>query len=377
MTKRDYYEVLGVSRHSSPDEIKKAYRQMALKLHPDRNPGDKESEERFKEAAEAYSVLVDPEKKSVYDQFGHSGLRSEGFGGFQGFNSSVFEGFEDILGSFFNFGFGDIFGTRSRERSHYPERGRDLALDLEISLNDAAKGIEKEIKLTRAEICERCEGTKLKPGTQKSSCPTCQGKGQVRYQQGFFTIARTCSHCHGHGDIIMSPCEECRGTGKTKEKKTLQINIPPGVDENTRLRIEGEGEAGDKGAPSGDLYVVINVRKHKLFTREGNNLLYQIMLTFAQGALGTNAEIPTLEGTEILAIPPGTQPGKVFRVKGKGIKDLHGHRKGDLYVKASLKTPEHLTKAQRDLLVQFAKSRGEDLVTGNKNLKGKVKNFFH
>jgi len=377
MTRRDYYEILGIQHNASSDEIKKAYRQMALKFHPDRNHGDKDAEEKFKEAAEAYSVLIDPEKKSIYDRFGHDGLRGEGMSGFSGFNSSIFEGFEDILGSFFNFGFDDIFGTRSRERASHSRRGRDLALEFKISLEEAAHGVGKEINVNRVELCEVCEGSKMKPGTQKSVCQSCQGRGQVRYQQGFFTIARTCSHCQGSGEVIITPCENCRGQGKEKKKKPLQIKTPPGVDNNTKLRIEGEGEAGEKGAPRGDLYVLIRVKKHEFFEREGRDLYCQISLSFSQAALGTTVEIPTLEGNEILKIPAGSQSGEIFKLKGNGIKDLHTSRKGDLFVKINVKTPKSLTKKQKELLEQFAKARGENLDFVNKNIMDKVKNFFH
>jgi molecular chaperone DnaJ len=255
MIKQDYYEILGISRSASPEEIKAAYRRIALTYHPDRNPGNKEAEETFKSAAEAYSVLIEPEKKSIYDQFGHDGLRGQGFSGFSGFNESIFEGFEDILGSFFNFGFGDIFGTRSRTKA-YTKSGRDLALEIELTLEEAASGLEKEIKLNRAEHCPACKGSRMTPGTQKQVCPQCQGRGQARYQQGFFSISRTCSQCSGEGNIISFPCKDCRGAGKVREKKKIRIKIPAGIDDGMRLRMEGEGEVGDLGAPRGDLYVV-------------------------------------------------------------------------------------------------------------------------
>lgn len=376
MIKRDYYQCLGVSRSSTSEEIKKAYRQLALRYHPDRNPGDAGAEEKFKEAAEAYSVLIDPEKRSVYDRFGHEGLRGEGFTGFSGFNSSIFEGFEDILGNFFNFGFGDIFGTRQR-RSSYPRRGRDLALELEISLKEAAFGVEKEIKLNRAEFCPACEGTKIEPGTSKSACPHCQGKGQVRYQQGFFTISRTCSHCEGRGEIITSPCGNCRGIGRVRAHKTVQLKIPSGVDEGTKLRVESEGEAGERGAPRGDLYVVIHVKKNEFFERRENDLLCHVSISFPRASLGTAVEIPTLEGSETLKIDGGTQSGQVFRLKGKGIKNLHSHRKGDLFVEVQVETPKNLNKEQKDLIKEFASLLGEKLEEVDKSLLDKVKGIFN
>jgi molecular chaperone DnaJ len=377
MTKKDFYKILGLPQNSTPEEIKKAYRQLALKYHPDRNPGDKAAEEKFKEAAEAYSVLIDPEKRSIYDRFGYDGLRAEGFSGFSGFNSSIFEDFEDILGNFFSFSFGDFFGTQQRARAHYPQRGRDLALELEVSLEDVAFGTEKEIKLNRVELCSVCQGSKLRPGTQKSVCRHCQGKGQVRYQQGFFAIARTCSHCHGSGEIITTPCKECGGSGKMRQKKKLAVKVPAGIDDGMRLRLEKEGEAGDREAPRGDLYVTVRVKKHEIFEREENNLFCQITISFIQAAMGATAEIPTLEENEVLKIPAGTQPGEVFRLKGKGIKSLGGYRKGDLFVKVNVKIPEKLTKEQKALLQQFAESTGEDLKTVYKSIINKTKNIIH
>ena len=377
MIETDYYEVLGVSRTAEAGEIKKAYRQLALKYHPDRNPGNKQAEDQFKEAAEAYSVLIDPERRSIYDRFGQNGLRGEGFSGFSGFNSSVFEDFEDILGSFFNIGFGDIFGAQGRTRSNRPQRGRDLALELNISLKEAAFGLEKEIKLNRTEWCGTCQGSKMKPGTQKSTCSQCQGSGQVRYQQGFFAISRTCSSCSGAGEIINVHCETCRGTGRTKSKKTMNIKVPPGVDSNMKLRIEGEGEPGDRGASRGDLYVLIHVAEHEFFGREGSALHCQIPVSFVQAALGTTIELPTLEGKEMLKIPAGTQPGGVIKLKNKGIKDLHSHRKGDLFIKVKVETPTHLSKEDKELLKKFADSRGESIDSLDRSFADKLKDIFN
>ncbi len=376
MTKRDYYEVLGIPRDASPESIKRSYRQLALKYHPDRNPGNKESEEKFKEAAEAYSVLIDSEKRSVYDRFGHDGLRGEGFSGFSGFNSSVFADFEDILGSFFNFGFNNIFGASSHRRSHSPSRGRDLALELDLNLKEAVFGAEKEIKLNRTELCPECEGTRMQPETEKSTCQHCQGRGQVRYQQGFFAISRTCSHCHGSGEIIPFPCKDCRGTGKTKKRKVLTVKIPPGVDNGTKLRLEGEGEAGDRGAARGDLYVIAHVKRHEFFEREGNDLICEISIPFTEAALGATVEIPTFEGTENLRIPDGTQPGQTFRIKGKGVKDLYGRGKGDLFVKVQVKTPRNLNRDQKKHLRQFAESMGENPDSIDKSIVERIKNIF-
>jgi len=377
MIRKDYYDILGIPRSATSDEVKKAYRQMALKFHPDRNPNNKEAEEKFKEAAEAYSVLIDPEKRSIYDRFGHDGLRGEGFAGFSGFNSSIFEDFEDILGNFFNFGFGDLFGTRQRTKSYYPQRGRDLALEYQVTLEEAALGTEKEINLNRVEFCSVCEGTKMRPGTEKSVCRSCQGRGQVRYQQGFFVVSRTCMTCRGAGEIITSPCLECKGTGKVKQKKNLKIKIPAGVDDRTKLRIEREGEAGDSGTPRGDLYIIIRVRKHDFFEREGNDLFCETNISFTQAALGTTVKIPTFYGNETVKIPAETQTGDVFKIKGSGIKALQGHRKGDLYVKVKVKTPRNLSKEQRELLEKFAESRGEAVEFPGRKPRKKTKNFFH
>ena len=358
MAKDDYYVVLGVSRNASADEIKKAYRQMALQYHPDRNPGDKEAEEKFKEAAEAYSVLGDPEKRSVYDQFGHDGLRGEAF---PGFNSTIFEDFEDILGNFFgfNFGFGDLFGGRTQQRRYQPQRGRDLSLEMEITLEEAAAGVEKEFSINRAESCPTCQGLRIRPGTKKAVCPTCGGRGQIRHQQGFFTTARTCSHCEGSGEIISIPCEECKGAGLVRQKKDLRIRVPAGVEDGSRLRISGEGEAGERGTGRGDLYVVVKVKKHEFFEREDNHLVCEVRISFIQAALGVTIEVPTLEGSEKLKIPPGTQPGEVFRLRGRGMKDLESRRVGDLFVKVQVMTPDNLSREQKSLLRQLAELREE------------------
>lgn len=376
MTKRDYYEILGISRNASPDEIKLAYRQLALKFHPDRNPGSREAEEKFKEAAEAYSVLGDAEKRATYDRYGHEGLRGEGFSGFSGFNASVFEDFEDILGNFF--GFGDIFGTRDRRRRGRPQRGRDLALELEITLEEAAAGTEKEISLARAESCPVCEGSGVEPGTRKTTCPACQGRGQVRYQQGFFTVARTCSQCRGGGEIIPSPCRECRGSGRVKAKRNMKIRIPEGIDDGSRLRVEGEGEPGEAQGPRGDLYVVVRVAKHPFFERQEDHLLCQVPISFSQAALGSTIEVPNLDQTsDNLRIPAGTQTGEVFRLKGRGLKNLRSHRKGDLFVKVEVRTPENLNKEERSLLERLAELRGESLDKPDRSLLDKLKNVVH
>ena len=373
MNKRDYYEILGISRETSSEQIKKAYRKLALKFHPDRNPGNKEAEEKFKEAAEAYSVLIDSEKRSIYDRYGHEGLRGEGFTGFTGFDSSIFRDFEDILGDFFGFSFGDFFGTRSKRRRYYPQRGRDLGLELEITLEEAAFGTEKEIKLSRSESCAVCHGSGTSPGTKKSSCYHCQGTGQVRYDQGFFTVSRTCANCRGSGEIITSPCNECHGSGKKKVKRVLKVSIPDGIDDGSRLRVAGEGEAGDAGASRGDLYILIHLKKHKFFEREDGNLYCQISLSFPKAALGGKVEIPTLEKSEILKIPSGTQSGEVLRLKGKGVRSFHSNGKGDLFVRIKVETPKNLTKDQKELLRKFGQSRGDILDSVEKSVVNQAK----
>jgi molecular chaperone DnaJ len=374
MANKDFYQVLGVPRDAAPEDIKKAYRQLALKHHPDRNPGSKEDEEKFKEAAEAYSVLADGEKRSVYDRFGQDGLRGQGF---SGFDPSVFEDFEDILGNFFGFSFGDLFGGRSRGRGGARRsRGHDLAVEIEIGLEEAAAGFEKEIKLSRAETCPVCHGSKRRPGTQAAACPTCGGHGQVRFQQGFFTMARTCPRCQGAGQINASPCESCQGKGHVREKRSIKVRIPPGVDDGSRLRLVGEGEAGDEDMPAGDLYVVTRVRKHPFFERDGNDLTCEINVSFTQAALGARIEIPTLEGNEVLKVPAGTQPGDVIRVKGKGVQDVSGRRKGDLFVKVIVRTPDKLSAEQKALLAKLAEIRGEDVDAVDKNVIHKLKNIL-
>ena len=375
MAKRDYYEVLGVPRDASPEDIKKAYRQLALRHHPDRNPGSKEDEEKFKEAAEAYSVLADPEKKSAYDHYGHEGLRGQQ--GFSGFDSSVFEDFEDILGNLFGFSFGDLFGGRGRGRSGARRSpGRDLAVEIEISLEEAAGGVEKEIKLARAEACPTCRGTKRKPGTSSERCPTCGGSGQVRFQQGFFSMARTCPRCQGAGETITSPCEACRGKGHVRERRSLKVRIPPGVADGSRLRLTGEGDAGDEGMAQGDLYVITRVRRHPFFEREGNDLACEIPVSFTQAALGARIEIPTLEGTEIVKIPAGTQSGEIIRLKGHGVQDVAGRRKGDLFVKVLVRTPENLSKEQKALVARLAELRGEEIESVDKSVIHRIKDIL-
>jgi molecular chaperone DnaJ len=376
MARKDYYDILGVPRSAPAEEIKKAYRQMALKHHPDRNPGNQEAEDRFKEAAEAYSVLIDPEKRGVYDRFGHDGLRGQGFQGFSGFDSSVFEDFEDILGNFFGFSFGDLFGMRERPRGRNRQGGRDLALEVEIGLEEVATGIEKEIKLNRAEVCPACHGSKRKPGTSRAACPSCGGQGQIRYQQGFFTVARTCPRCQGQGEVITEPCGTCAGKGHVKQKRSLRVRIPSGVGDGSRLRLVGEGEAGDEGMPAGDLYVVTRVRPHPFFERGGDDLSCRVDISFAQAALGARVEIPTLDGSEVLKVPAGTQTGETFKLKGHGLPDISGRRKGDLYVTIQVRTPADLSKEEKALLTKLAELRGEAIDGVDRSVLQRLKNIF-
>jgi len=346
---RDYYEVLGVSRTAALDEIKGAYRKAALKWHPDRNPVNKaEAEVKFRECTEAYSVLSDPQKKQIYDTYGHAGLSSAGLG--QGFDHTVFQDFHDIFGDFF--GFEDLFGGGRRGRSR-AQRGADLRYDMTITFEEASAGVTTKIKLPRQEYCEACNGTGAKKGTGVQACQTCAGRGQLAYQQGFFTITRTCPACQGAGQIVRERCPECRGQGRLERDKTIELRIPPGVDSGTRLRVANEGEPGPNGGPAGDLYVVLEVKEHAFFERRGADLYCTIPLSIAQATLGTELQVPGLNGEEKLKIPEGTQSGAVFRIKGKGLADPRGGGKGDLYYHVRILTPTKLTRDQRKLMEQL------------------------
>ncbi len=357
--RRDYYEVLGLSRGAADDEIKKAYRRLAVQFHPDRNPGDKQAEENFKEINEAYQVLSDPEKRAQYDRYGHAAFQGPGAGpggGFGGFDFS--QGFEEVFSDIF----GDFFGTgRGRSRSR-TRRGDDLRYDLEIDFEEAARGAEKTVKFQRLVQCEACNGTRARGGSASvKTCPNCRGTGQVRTQQGFFSIATTCAQCRGEGSIITDPCPRCQGQGRIRRQETLSVRIPPGVDNGSRLKLRGEGEAGYAGGPPGDFYVVIHVREHPMFVRQDNDIIIEVPISFPQAALGGEIEVPTLEGKVKLKIPAGTQSGKVLRLKGKGIVDLHGYGRGDELVKIVVETPKRLTARQREILEEFAKISGEDV----------------
>lgn len=346
MASADYYELLGVSRSASEDDLKRAYRKAALKYHPDRNPGDKAAEEKFKELSEAYQVLSDSEKRAQYDRYGHAAFEQGGMGsgGFE-FNGN----FEDIFGDIF----GDFFGSGSRGGHSRARRGEDLSYSLTISFEEAAFGTEKTISIPRASACQTCQGSGAKPGSRPARCSNCHGTGQVRFQQGFFTIARTCHQCGGQGSLVTDPCPSCRGTGSARKTSTLQVTIPAGVDTGSRLKLRGEGEQGPGASVPGDLYVMIQVRPHPLFERSNNEVVCEVPISFPQAALGADIEVPTLEGKLKMKIPAGTQSGKLFRLRSKGIVDLRGRGRGDQLVRVTVETPHKLTSRQRELLKEF------------------------
>ncbi|MFC3285602.1 molecular chaperone DnaJ, partial [Litchfieldella rifensis] len=358
MSKRDYYEVLGLDREADQKEIKKAYRRLAQKYHPDRNPGDETAAEKFREVSEAYEVLTDSEKRAAYDQFGHAGVEGQagGFGG-GGFGGAGAGGFSDIFGDVF----GDIFGGggAGRRNPHAPQRGSDLRYNLELDLEDAVAGTTVDIRVPRHVECGRCDGRGAEPGSSKETCPTCGGHGQVRMQQGFFAVQQTCPTCHGSGQMIKVPCHECHGEGRVRETRTLSVKIPAGVDTGDRIRLNGEGEAGINGGPPGDLYVQVAIKPHPIFERDGRHLQCEVPINFVDAALGGELEVPTLNGRVKLKIPPETQTGKVFRLKGKGVKPVRGGPPGDLLCKVVLETPVKLNEDQKELLRRFQDSLGE------------------
>jgi molecular chaperone DnaJ len=380
VSKRDYYEVLGVSKSADEGELKSAYRKLALKYHPDRNPGDKTAEERFKEAAEAYAVLADSEKRSRYDRFGHAGVGSAAGG--PGFDPSVFSefgDFADILGGMF--GFGDLFGGR---RPGGPQRGADLRYDLEISFEESARGTETTIQIPRHETCDTCHGSGAAAGSSPSTCPQCRGQGQVRFQQGFFTVARTCPQCRGAGKIITKPCDTCRGAGRVARERKLSVKIPAGIASGQQLRLQGEGEAGAAGGPSGSLFVAVHVQEHEFFRRDGLNLFCEIRVNFTTLALGGEVVVPTLDGNETVKVHEGTQTGTTLRLRGKGMPEVGGRGRGDLFVTVQVQTPKKLTREQRTLLAQLAKVLPEDQFAPRahgeeqeeRNLFDRVKDMF-
>jgi molecular chaperone DnaJ len=351
MAKRDFYEVLSVPRNASEAELKKAYRRLAMKHHPDRNPGDRKAEEQFKEAKEAFEVLSDPQKRAAYDQFGHAGVEGTGAGGFGGGAD-----FSDIFGDIF----GDIFsGRRGGGRASQAYRGADLRYTLELTLEEAVFGTTAKVRIPTLVACDTCDGSGAKPGTRPTTCPTCNGAGQVRMQQGFFSIQQTCPRCHGQGSIISDPCGQCHGHGRVERHKTLSVKVPPGVDNNDRIRLTGEGEAGEHGAPAGDLYVQIQVKAHPIFTREDNTLYCEVPISFVTAALGGELEAPTLDGRINLKIPSETQTGKVFRIRGKGVKPVRGGPTGDLLCRVTVETPVNLTHEQKELLQKLRETMEE------------------
>jgi molecular chaperone DnaJ len=348
-SRRDYYEVLGVIRTATTDEIKSAYRKAALKHHPDRNPEAKDTAEaKFREATEAYSVLSDEQKRAAYDRFGHAGVQGMGASG--GFNHTIFEEFSDIFGDFF--GFEDVFGRGSRGRQRV-QRGADLRYDMRLSFEEAAAGVTTRIRIPRQEFCEACKGTGAKPGTGVSACEACKGRGQLQYQQGFFSITRTCPACQGAGQVVKAKCPDCKGAGRVEKTRSIEVRIPPGVDSQTRIRLPHEGEPGANGGPPGDLYIVLDVKDHPFFERRGSDLYCTIPITFAQAALGADIKVPGLNGDERVSVPEGTQTGSILRLKGKGLPDPQGGGKGDLYLNLRVVTPSKLTREQRHLLQQL------------------------
>jgi molecular chaperone DnaJ len=378
-TKRDYYEILGVSKTASEEELKKSFRRLAMKYHPDRNPNNKQAEETFKEAKEAYEVLGDKQKRQAYDQFGHAGVSgAAGAGGFSGFGGGG-ASFEDLFGGFGDM-FGDIFGGR-RGGGHQPQGhpGADLRYDMTITLEEAVKGVNKEIKIPTLVKCDECKGSGAKPGSSPKTCSTCGGVGQVRMQQGFLSIQQTCPKCRGQGKIIDTPCLKCNGQGRKHSTKTLHVKIPAGIDTGDRIRLSGEGEAGMQGGPTGDLYVEVHIKPHSIFQRRGADLFCEVPVSFATATLGGEIEVPTLEGKLMLKIPPETQTDKSFRLRGKGITTVRGHAQGDMMVKIVVETPVNRSKEQKQLLEAFEKSIENDKLSHSPKSGHwflNIKNFF-
>jgi len=373
VTKVDYYEVLSVTRTASDQELKTAYRKLAMQYHPDRNPGNAEAEEKFKECSEAYQVLSDPQKRAAYDRYGHAGVSGVGGG-----NGDPFAGMGDI-GDIFGDFFGEMFnmGGNSNRRTSRAQRGRDIRFDHVIEFEDAVFGKDVQVTIRRAEACTTCHGSGTASGRGPSACTQCQGRGQVRYQQGFFSIARTCNACGGTGSVVTDPCTTCRGDGRQEKQHTLQVKIPAGVEEGTRIRYQGEGDAGRYGGPSGDLYIVLSVKPHAFFERDGNDLHCVIPISFSQAALGDEITIPTLEGDTKLKIAEGTQSSKEFRLRGKGVPYLNEHGRGDMVVQVAVQTPKKLTKLQKELLRQLGESLTVENTPTSRSLFSKVKEIFN
>ncbi|WIF94807.1 molecular chaperone DnaJ [Caminicella sporogenes] len=380
MSKRDYYEILGVDRNADEKEIKRAFRKLAMKYHPDRNPGDKEAEQKFKEINEAYEVLSDKEKRAMYDKFGHAGVNGNAQGGFGGgFNGgfSGFGGFEDIFGDIFDMFGGGFSSSRKRNRT---QKGRDIKTHVRLTFEEAAFGVDKEIEIYRYEQCKTCGGTGAKPGTSSKTCPKCNGTGEIRFSQrtpfGQFVNVKTCDMCHGEGKVIEKPCTDCNGQGKVRRKRKINVKIPGGVDEGSVITLRGEGEPGVNGGPRGDLYIVVDVIPHQIFKRDGYDVICEIPITFVQAALGDEIIVPTLDGKVKYKIPEGTQSGTVFRLKGKGVQILNGYGRGDQYVKVIVEVPKKLSEKQKQLLRKFAEEMGEDVHEQRKTFFDKVKDVF-
>ena len=374
VTKRDYYEILSVTRECDDPGLKSAYRKLALKYHPDRNPNDREAEERFKEAAEAYSVLSDPQKRAAYDRYGHQGLQGMGA---QGFDPSTFTDFGDILGDLF--GFGDLFGNGARRGGAgrtRAQRGEDLRYDLEMSLPDAIRGLSVDIQVPRMDLCSRCQGSGAEKVDGLVSCPMCHGRGEVLYQQSFLQIRRTCSQCGGRGQIVRRPCTQCRGERQIRTERKLKVTIPPGVDTGTHLKLANEGQSGFNGGPSGDLYVVVKVQEHPIFERQGDDLLCTVPINVAQAALGTHVNLLTLDGLENVKVPEGIQTGSRIRLKNLGVPRLQGSGRGDLFMQIDVKVPGKLTRDQRKLFEQLRETLPEENEPHEKGLLDKVKDYF-
>ncbi|MCT6517796.1 MULTISPECIES: molecular chaperone DnaJ [Enterobacterales] len=373
MAKRDFYEVLGLSKTADEKEIKRAYKRLAMKYHPDRNQGDKDSEAKFKEIKEAYEILSDAQKRAAYDQYGHAAFEQGGFGG-QGGGFGGGADFGDIFGDVF----GDIFGGGRRQQR--AARGSDLQYNMDLTLEEAVRGVTKEIRIPTLETCDKCHGSGAKEGTSAETCSTCHGAGQVHLRQGFFTVQQACPTCHGRGKVIKEPCSKCHGDGRVERSKTLSVKIPAGVDTGDRIRLSGEGEAGENGAPAGDLYVQVHVRQHHIFERDGNNLYCEVPINFAIAALGGEIEVPTLDGRVKLKIPAETQTGKMFRMKGKGVKSVRSSSIGDLMCRVVVETPVKLNEKQKELMEQLGESfggkSGEKNTPRSKSFLDGVKKFF-
>ncbi len=373
VTKLDYYEVLSVSKTANDQELKTAYRKLAMQFHPDRNPDNPEAEAKFKECSEAYSVLSDGEKRAAYDRYGHAAF-SGGGGGGSPFQGGGFGG-QDV-GDIFGDIFGEMFNMGGNRRGSRVQRGRDLRYDMGLEFTEAVFGVEKEISIRRAETCEDCKGTGAAKGKQAATCPQCKGSGQVRFQQGFFAVARTCSQCNGTGTIVTDPCKTCSGQTTMEHDHKLLVKVPAGVEQDTRIRYQGEGEAGRFGGPAGDLYVVLNVKKHKFFERDGDDLHCVMPISFPQAALGTELAIETLEGAETIKVPEGVQSGREFRLRGKGVPHLNERGKGDLIVEIRVATPTKLTKEQKDLMKQLSDTMVIENEPHARGLFGKMKDIF-